>query len=273
VADATVEIRDLHGIKVASGLTDNAGKFEIGGAAEPGEYIFLVASVSQIADKQVLLTQPDLELSLALPSPSVDAPPASGRYVVSAKRLGVPAKARNNLVAAHESFRKLHFDDATREIDSALRADPAFAPAFTMRAFIKLAGKDLDGAIQDAKRAIALEADDPESFIALAMSYNSLREFHKAEDSAWHALSVRPDSWQGRLELAKSFYGQREFVLALRELDFGNVDFPDVHLVRGNVLMSLDRGPEAREEFRIFLREAPSDPRAEQVIRIVATTR
>jgi Tfp pilus assembly protein PilF len=242
-------------------------------SAEPGEYIFLVASLSQIADKQVLLAQPDLELSLALPSASVDAPPASRRYVVPAKRLGVPAKAGKHLVAAHEAFRSSKFDKAEQEIEGALQADPTFAQAFAMRAFIRLAEQDPGAAVDDAKHAASLDADDPECFIALAMSYNSLKEFPKAQDAAWHALTLHPDSWQGRLELAKSFYGQREFVLALRELDLGNVDFPDAHLVRGNVLMSLDRSREAGEEFRTFLREAPTDPRVEQISRIMATAR
>jgi tetratricopeptide (TPR) repeat protein len=272
VADAIVEIRNLQGIKVASSQTDNTGKFEISGAVEPGQYIFLVAGVSQITEEQVFLAHPDLELSLALPAPAVNTAPASERYVVSARHLEVSAKARTDLAVAEREFKKLKFDEAERGIDDALRMDPTFAEAFTMRAFVRLAEKNLKGAEEDARHAISLDVSDAESYIALAMSCNSLREFQESEDAAWRALSLRPDSWQGRLELAKSFYGQREFVLALRELDFGNIDFPDAHLVRGNVLTSLDRSREASEEFKTFLREAPSDPRVKQIRRIVAAT-
>jgi len=269
-AEALVEIRDLHGVKVASSVTDGDGNFEISGAAEPGEYIFLVASASQTKNEQVLLAQTDLELSLALPPAPSNINPTPGRYTVSAKRLGIPAKARKHLAAANEAFGTAKFDKAEREIEGALEADPAFPQAFTMRAFIKLAEKDPRSAVEDARHAASIEADDADAFIALAMSYNSLREFQKGEEAARQALGLRPDSWQARLELAKSFYGQREFVLALRELDSGKVNFPDAHLVRANVLMSLDRIPEASEEFRTFLREAPADPRAEQISRIVA---
>jgi hypothetical protein len=138
---ATVEILDLHGIKVASSTTDGAGNFEIGGVAEPGEYVFLVASSSQTSDQHVLLAQSNLELSLVLPATVPIAPSASERYIISANRLGVPAKTRKHLVAAHEAFRKLNFDGAEREIDEAIQADSAFAQAFAMRAFIKLAKK------------------------------------------------------------------------------------------------------------------------------------
>jgi hypothetical protein len=75
--------------------------------------------------------------------------------------------------------------------------------------------------------------------------------------------AARPESWQGRLELAKSLYGQGEFVLGLRELDSEPVNFPDTHLVRGNVLVCLGRNQEAGEAFRAFLQQDPDDPRAQ----------
>jgi tetratricopeptide (TPR) repeat protein len=270
-AQAVVEIRDLQGMKVASGVTDNSGRFEISGAVKPGEYVLLVVSAFQIRAKQVRLEQADLELSLALPAAASNAVPTPERYVVSAKQLAVPAKAWTHFLAAQREFRKMKFDEAEREVDGALRVDPAFAQGLAMRAFIKLAEKDPDQAAEDARHAVSLDPRDAESSIALAMSYNSLGEFHAAEEAARYALSQRPDSWQGQLELAKSLYGQGDFVVALRELDLENIDFPDVHLMRGNMMIRLGRNQEAGEEFRAFLREAPNDPRGQQISRTVAT--
>jgi Tfp pilus assembly protein PilF len=254
---------------VAGAVTNNHGNFEIRGTAEPGEYVFIAVKAFQIRDERIRLDHPDLEASLALPADSTNTAP--GRYTVSAKRLGVPEKAWTHLAAAHQEFRKMNFEAASGEIESALGADPACAQAYSMRAFIKLAQKDPHGALDDARHAALLDPGDAESLIALAMGYNSLKEFPKAEEAARHALSLHADSWQGRLELAKSLYGQGDLVLALCELDLANIDFPDAHLVRGNVLMRLGRRPEAGEEFRAFLREAPTDPRGEQIHRIAAT--
>jgi tetratricopeptide (TPR) repeat protein len=269
-AEVAVEIRDLHGMEVASAVTDGSGRFEISGAAKAGEYVFLVASDFDVRAEQVLLDPPDLELSLALPARPANSMPSPGRYRVSAGRLEVSAKARTHLAAAQREFRKMKFNEAEREIDAALQSDPTFAQAFTMRAFIQLAEKNPRQAVKDAKRAASLDPDDPESFIALAMAYNSLGEFYEAEGTVQRALSLRPESWQGRLELAKSFYGRGDFVVALRELDLGHIDFPDAHLVRGNVMMSLDRKREAGDEFSAFLREAPNDPRDQQIRQTVA---
>jgi tetratricopeptide (TPR) repeat protein len=253
---------------VGKGVTDSSGNFEIRGTAEPGEYHFIAVRAFQIRDERIQLDQPDLEASLALPTDSANAVPA--HYIVSATRLGVPAKAWTHLAAAHRELSKMNFDEASREVDGALRVDPACAQAFSMRAFIKLAAKDPQGAVADAQRAASLDPGDAESFIALTMAYNSLKDFQKAEETVRHALRLRPDSWQGRLELAKSFYGRGDLVLALCELDLANIDFPDAHLVRGNVLMCLGRKQEAVDEYSAFLHEAPNDPRSEQIHHIAA---
>jgi Tfp pilus assembly protein PilF len=269
-AAVTVEMRDLRGIKVASGVTDSTGNFEISGNAEPGEYVFVALKEFEIRDEAIRLDRPGLEVSLALPADPGIGPRAPAPYTVSAKQLRISPKAGKHLAAANREFGKMNLDRASREVDRALRADPACARAFSMRALIKLAEKDPHAAAEDARRAVLLDPDDAESFVVLAMSYNSLGEFHKAEEAEEQALRRHPDSWQGRLELATSYYGEGDFIRALCELDSANIDFPDAHLVRGNVLIRLGRELEAREEFATFLREAPHDPRADQIHRIAA---
>jgi tetratricopeptide (TPR) repeat protein len=190
-------------------------------------------------------------------------------YTVSAQELRVSAKARAHLKLAQREFSRSNFAGARREVDQALQADSICAPAFSMRALLRLASRDLNGAIEDAARALALDPTGADADVALATAYNSLGEFQKAEDAARQALGMRPDFWQGRLELAKAFYGQDRLVLALGELDELNKDFPDVHLVRANILIRLNRTEEATTEFSQFLHEAPNDPRSEQIQRTV----
>jgi len=194
---------------------------------------------------------------------------AGKMYTVSAQQLRVPTKARAHLKLAQREFGRSNLGGAEKEIDQALQVDSICAAAFSMRALLRLASRDFNGAIENATRAIALDPNESDAYVALATAYNSLTEFQKAEVTAQRALGTRSDFWQGRLELAKSFYGQGRLVPALRELDKLNRDFPDVHLVRANILMRLNRGEEAMVEFRQFLREAPGDPRSEQVVRIV----
>jgi tetratricopeptide (TPR) repeat protein len=200
-------------------------------------------------------------------STSLAMPPDS---TVSAAQLQVPAKAWAHLHSANKEFSNGNLEKAQRETDRALQVDPSCAPALSMRAFIELAAKDPNSAMEDAAHATRIDPHDAESFVALAMAYNSIKAFADALEAAQRAVDLRPDSWQGRLEMAKSLYGQGQFDLALRELNSVHQDFPDVHLVRGSVLMNLGRQEDAAQEFRIFLKEDPADPRDEQIRRIVA---
>jgi tetratricopeptide (TPR) repeat protein len=191
-------------------------------------------------------------------------------YTVSAQELRVPAKVGAHLKLAHQKFSKLDFSGAETEVDRALQVDSMSAAAFSMRAFLRLAVRDLSGAVEAATHALSLDPAEAEAYLALATAYNAQSEFQKSEAAARQVLGMRPDFWQGRLELAKGFYGQGRFVLALGELDALNKDFPDVHLVRANTLVRLNRGDEAAKEFAQFLLQAPHDPRREQVERIVS---
>jgi tetratricopeptide (TPR) repeat protein len=272
VPGAIVEIRDLRGMQMGHSLTNGAGNFEISMTAKSGEYIVFAGKEPRIQAERIALNQPDVEITIALP-PASDMAPEPPQDTVSAAQLSVPAKAWKKLESAHAQFSRGNLPEAAMEIDRALRVDPLCAQAFSMRAFFKLAGRDTEGAVEDAKRAIFLDPHDAESFVALAMSYNALKESQRAAEAARHALDIRPDSWQGRLEMAKSLYHQDELIPAFRELELVQTDFPDVHLVRGSVLMALNRSPEAAAEFEIFLQEAPLDPRSAQIRDLVANTR
>jgi tetratricopeptide (TPR) repeat protein len=270
MARATVELRNLRSMKMATGITDSAGKFAITTTAMPGEYMLLVAKELQIGDERITLDQSDREVTIVFPvSPWTGAVPSLPMYTVSAQELRVPAKARAHLKLAHQEFSELNLAGADREIDQVLRADPTCAPAFSMRALLRLAVRDLNGAVADATHALALDPQQTEAYVALATAYNSLREFHKAEAASRQALAMRPDFWQAQLEMVKALYGEDRFVLAWRELEELNKDFPDVHLVRANLLVHLHREDEAAKEFSRFLEEAPDDPRREQVRRLV----
>jgi tetratricopeptide (TPR) repeat protein len=200
---------------------------------------------------------------------STDASRGEIPYVISVSHLKVPAKAAGHLEEAQKRFAKMQLAQATMEIDRAIEIYPAFAQAFCMRALVSLAEKDFTGSVESAAYAIRLDGADAYSWVALATAYNSLNEWPEAEAAAGRALSLDPSVWQGQLELAKSFYGERKFMLALSTLDQLKRDLPDIHLVRADSLMRLGRPQEAAQQFSIFLQETPGDSRVEQVRQIL----
>ncbi len=268
VANAVVEVRDLRGVRIGSSITNSAGRFEIG-AVEPGKYIVLAAKELQSGDERITIGQSDLEVRITLPEVPAGAPLPS-EYTVSVNQLSAPARSIKHLQSAQQRFHNRDIRGAAQEIERALEIDPHCAKAFSTLSFVKLASNDPGGAVEDALRAIALDSHDAQSYLALATSYNYLGEFEKAAEAARQALSIGPEVWQARLEMAKSFYGQNQYVPALSMLDQMNTDFPDVHLVRADVLMRLGRSREAVEQFTLFLHEAPDDPRGERIRQILS---
>ena len=194
----------------------------------------------------------------------------SSPYLVSVNHLRAPAKAINHLEAAHNYFFKMQLAQAKQEIDQAIKIYPDFVQAFQMMALLQLAESDFTGSVESAGRAIRINSMDASSWLALATAYNSLNEWTEAEAAVGRALELDPSSWQGRLELAKSFYGQGKYGLSLNTIDQINQDFPDVHLLRANVLVRLSRKTEAIKEFDVFIKQAPDDARCQQIRQIVA---
>ena len=137
------------------------------------------------------------------------------RPTVSVQELRVPAKARARLEAAQREFSRLNLAGAKREIERALQVDSTFAAAFSMRALLRLATRDPNGAVEDATRAVALDPGEPGAYVALATAYNSRGEYERAEAATQRALTMSPDFWQARLELAKAFYGDGRLVLGI----------------------------------------------------------
>jgi tetratricopeptide (TPR) repeat protein len=228
--------------------------------------LFPIGSLAQTSKD---IPQPPIRKS-SLPVASVTDAPDPAPAAVSVAQLRIPEKAVKHLESAQKRFGKQDMPGTMAEIERALKIDPHCARAFSLRSFVKLAGSDSDGAIEDAVRAVALDPHDAESYIALATAYDDAKEFSNAAEAARQAVSIAPNAWQGRLELAKSLYGQGQYVLALGALNLIRKDFPDVHLVRADVLMQLERTGEAAEEFNLFMKQAPNDPRDERIRQIVA---
>jgi tetratricopeptide (TPR) repeat protein len=268
LAGATIELFNLTGISVAKSVTDSNGRFDIVTDAVAGEYELIIANSRQLNEEQIKLGRTDLSMKIVVTAATQDNLDQT-RYKVSARQLGIPPKARARIAVAQDEFEKGHLRKAMNELEGAIEISPSCSEAWSMRAFMRLAAKNIPGAIDDGLHAVELDRTNAEAYLALGSAYNSTSDFDTAETHLRRSLEIRPNSWQAQLELAKTWYGQRKFVLALQELDLIERDFPDIHLVRANVLISLGRKPEGAGEFRTFLREVPGDRRTPQIQRIL----
>lgn len=268
LSGATVEIFDHAGVQVARSVTDSDGQFAIVTDAAAGEYQLIVTNSGQLNAEWVQLGRTDLNIKLAV-SP-VQKGLDQAEHTISARQLAMPSKTRARIAAAQKKFDEGNISGAIHQLNTALTLSPSCSEAWSMRAFIRLSDRDLAGAIRDASRASELDRNNAEALVALGTALNSQKSFDTAESNLRRALALNPGSWQAQLELAKAWYGQKRFVMALRQLDLIPRDFPDIHLVRANILMNLGRKREGAEEFEVFLRAVPGDRRAAQIKAIMA---
>lgn len=268
-ANIDVELRDLRGVRFGLGATNDAGVFAISAPTEHGEYILLASKGPRVVGQQISWWGGEREVKITLPDPPVSSGPKSSENTVSVNRLEMTEKARKYIQRAQREFAESHHENALRDLDSLLGEEPGCAAGLTMRALLRLATRDFSGALEDAKHAVALDPDSEQAYIAMAAALNSSGEFNPAAEASVQALMLDIDFWQARLELAKSLYGQNQFVVALHELDLLEADFPDVRLVRANVLIRLGRREDGQAEFAAFVKNFPDDPRAGQVRKIL----
>jgi tetratricopeptide (TPR) repeat protein len=266
---ATVELFDLTGSEVAKTETDSGGRFKVVTDAVAGQYELIITNSGQLNDEQVKLGRTDLTMKVVVSAAGQDGF-GQGRFTVSARRLGISPKVRTHIAVAQQRFEHGDLPEAMNELEAAMGNCPSCSEAWSMRAFMKLSAKDFSGAIDDGLHAIALDRNNAEAHLALGTAYNSMMDFSGAEVLLRSSLELHPDSWQAQLELAKTWYGQNRLVLALRQLDLIEHDFPDIHLVRANVLIRLGRKRAGAKEFDAFLREVPGDRRAPQIRQIMA---
>lgn len=266
---ATVEVVDSEGNSVAKSKTDSDGRFEILTDSPAGEYELIITQKDQLTAQQINMAQSELSIKVIVTTSAANEL-GDMRYAVSARQLGISEKTRARLATAQKEFEKGRVGSAVEQVQAAMEMSPSCSEAWSMRALMRLSARDVSGAIADAVHAEELDGTNADAFLALASAYNSSQMFGEAEAALRHALRLRPDSWQARLELAKTWYGEKRFALALRQLGLVERDFPDFHLVRANTLVSLGRKREGAAEFRMFLQEAPADRRALQIQKIVA---
>ncbi len=266
---AKVGVFDLTGRQIANTTTNGYGGFEIKTDAREGEYELIVTHSQQLNEERVALGRTEVQIRVVVTSAPYHAPRPTGA-TISAHQMETPDKVRAHVLAAQEYFSNMDLARAMEELNTAIHIDATFSEEWSMRSLVKLALKDFRGAIGDATEAIQLDRENASAYVALGTALNSTREFVVADQALRQALEIEPEFWQAQLELAKAWYGEKRYVLSLRQLDLIANDFADVHLVRANVLMSLNRRDEAIQEFSRFMQQAPDDPRVPQVRQILA---
>ena len=264
LGNVRVELRDSSGTMVNTAYSSTGGDFEFRQLPEGSYRVVAVNGIDQV-EERVEVNSFNTPVNLHLPTRAI--PKDDGRNTISVQQYKVPERARQELRKAREASVKGKVDEAQSHVAKALEIHPDYADALTMRAILKLANHNADGAVQDLERAIQCDGSYAMAYLVLGSAFNAEAKFDDAIRALQRGETLSPDSWQAYFEMGKAYLGKTEYPAALHELDRAQTlappDYPLIRLIRAHVLMQLDRYNDAVADLQTYLDKNPEGPDAE----------
>jgi tetratricopeptide (TPR) repeat protein len=143
-------------------------------------------------------------------------------------------------------------DNALREIDSVLAANPTDATAIALRAIIQIAKNDKTAALDSARRAVAADAGNHRAWLAMSYAQQANFDLNASLESARKAANLRPNDALARSRVAELFFSIGDSRNAESEAQAAVKNDPSqsyAHTVMGFIRLAQVDTTAAREEF------------------------
>ncbi len=258
--------------------TDRIGKFVFTGLS-PQQYHLTVRQPGYyeiVREVDLVFTgQENLQLAL-IPDPNAIGnrpPPASSRVVIDAN---VPPEARKEFEKADAillSQKKERAAEAIVHLQKALLIYPNFLEAQLKMGLAYMDLQQWDKAEEALKRSIEINPKALTAYLALGEVYSTQKRYGDAEKIVKDGLLIDDRSWQAHFALARIYYTKGDLSRAGRQVGLAiqlNDNFPDAHLLAGNILLRVNKRQDAREQFQTYLRLAPKGEFAAQAREAIA---
>lgn len=153
---------------------------------------------------------------------------------------------------------------AVKEYETALGLDGTFAPAHLGRGLANQALGDTAGVPDDLDRAIELDPNFVDAYLARAELHVGQRAWEAALDDLRQAKSIAPADPRVRIELSLALHAVAEDQAALDEAEAGLALDPTRvrgYLARGQAQLALEKLAPAKADLDFYLAYEPGDPR------------
>jgi tetratricopeptide (TPR) repeat protein len=265
----TVRLERFSGGILDQMATDANGKFRFSNLQRGYYTINVIASgykqTQQQADLQVV-TRTYLVIELVPEKSNADSsPPAS---VIDAR---VPREAQEEFAKGVAALQDKKVKDALPHLSKAINLYPNFFEAqFTLgTAYMDtLEWKDAETSL---RRALEIKPESTPVLISLGEVYRREKQYTDAEKVLEDGLKLDETSWRAHFTLAHVYWEKNEIIKAAphvgRTLQL-KPDYPDAHLLAGNLFVRLNLPERALTEYEEYLRLAPKGEMAEQTRQI-----
>lgn len=179
---------------------------------------------------------------------------------ISIQRLRVPPKAQQLYKKALDAWIKQSPAKSQQKLDQALKLDPTFPEALTLRGGIQAANQQWKAAEESLETAIQSDPAYSPAYVILAGVYNTQGRYDDAQEATRQALAAGAQTWSVQYEIARALIGKREYenALAVSDAALRSNHGSLMHLARAHAMLGLREYPAATAELRTYLREDPA---------------
>ena len=266
-----VQLRTVDGIPLFQDFTHDDGRVDFRNVYE-GQYRITVSGTgytTYTAEPFTILHNEHSHSEVVYVVPKAKAGEASSPGTVSAYDLKVPGKAKEKLEQAAKEFSAGRADKAIETLLRAIEIYPPYAQAYNNLGVALIGKGDLAGAAQAFEQSLKINEKFAPGMVNLARLELRQQNIERAGALADKALSLEPNSLAALAILAHVKFYQGSFGDAVGMVNrihgMPHEDFAEVHLVAAEAYQKEGKNDEALNECRLFLKEAPKSPKAQQV--------
>jgi tetratricopeptide (TPR) repeat protein len=271
-----VRLEYLRGGLINQVTTDRSGKYVFSGL-NPDQYIVTAHApgFKEARHTVDLQTATSEYVLLQLVPTESDSPSGTTSYATPLVA-NVPSEARKEFEKGRtDLLEKKKIESGLRHLEKAINLYPDFLEAQLLLGTAYMDAKRWDKAEQALRRALELEPQTAAAFFALGELYLQQGRATEAEKPILDGLKLE-DSWQGHFALGKTYWALGDATRALPHATRAHElkpDFPQVHLLMGNVLLRQREPQRALAEFEDYLKLEPDGPFAAQTRQLVERIR
>jgi tetratricopeptide (TPR) repeat protein len=193
-------------------------------------------------------------------------PASGGSPATYAPASDLPSKARKHIDKGVVAFRAGNYKKAQKELTDAYNAAPRSAITNYLLGVLYLQTKDLQRSERYFTSAVLVEPKDVGALVGLGHLRYQKGDLKGSQEVLQKAVSLDEKQWEALWLLSEIHLRQHEFEAAQKAaekaVEFGKGAANGAEFIEAEAWTELGQLPKALQAFRVFLKDAPSDPNA-----------
>jgi tetratricopeptide (TPR) repeat protein len=200
-------------------------------------------------------------------------PPGSNPLIEAS----VPTEARKEFEKGRTALiEEKNLKSGISHLEKAVRLFPDFLQAHLLLGTAHIEAGQFEKGERELQRTLEINPNTAEAHFALGEMYRQQKRFAEAEKSLLEGLNLNDNSWQGHFSLAQTYWALGDVNKTLPHATKAhelNPEFPQVHLLMGNLFLRQRDAQRALSEFEDYLKRESSGALADQARQLVKKIR